>query len=144
MRAALLEDDEEIARTLSAWLAAAGHQVVHYRSGTALLGDQRRESFDVFLLDWSVPGASGEEVLRELRGGRRVAAPVLFVTARDSEEDVASILEAGADDFLVKPIRRRELLARIDAVVRRRLPPAAAGTIASGPTKSTLAPVKCG
>lgn len=139
MRAALLEDDEEIARTLSAWLTGAGHQVVHYRDGTALLGAERRESFDVYLLDWSVPGASGEAVLRELRGERKVDVPVLFVTARDSEEDVASILAAGADDFLVKPIRRRELLARIDAVSRRRSPPAPAGTLRIGSYEVDLA-----
>jgi DNA-binding response OmpR family regulator len=133
MRAALLEDDKEVAGALQSWLAAAGHQVVHYSDGTALLRDLRRESFDFFLLDWQVPGASGEEVLRRLRGELKVSAPVLFVTARDSEEDVASVLEAGADDFLVKPIRRRELLARIDAVVRRLLPPRPAETIEIGP-----------
>jgi DNA-binding response OmpR family regulator len=132
MRAALLEDDEQVAQAVGAWLAEAGHVVVRYADGTQLLRDQRRESFDFYLLDWQVPGASGVEVLRELRGERQVSAPILFVTARDAEEDVASVLDAGADDFLVKPIRRRELLARIEAV-RRRLAPREAGRIEIGP-----------
>lgn len=125
MRAALLEDDREVAGALVSWLEAAGHDVVHYDDGEALLRDQRRNSFDVFLLDWQVPGATGEEVLGRLRGDLRVEAPVLFVTARDAEEDIAAILGAGADDFIVKPIRRLELLARIDAAARRAAPPPA-------------------
>jgi DNA-binding response OmpR family regulator len=132
MRAALLEDDKEVAGALKSWLAEAGHQVTVYENGLALLREQRRESFDFYLLDWQVPGATGEEVLRRLRRELNVTAPVLFVTARDSEEDVASVLDAGADDFLVKPLRRRELLARIDAVIRRLAAPHAAGTIRIG------------
>lgn len=133
MRAALLEDDREVAEALASWLRAAGHQVVHYLDGDALLRGQHRESFDFYLLDWQVPGASGEQVLRRLRADLKVTAPVLFVTARDAEEDVAMILEAGADDFLVKPVRRLELLARIDAVIRRIAPPQATRTIEIGP-----------
>lgn len=139
MRAAILEDDAEVAMALKSWLSAAGHEVVHYSNGAALLREQRRETFDFFLLDWQVPGASGDEVLRSLRGDLRVTAPILFVTARDAEEDVASVLEAGADDFLVKPIRRRELLARIDAVMRRLSPARTGGTIEIGPYVADLA-----
>ncbi len=139
MRAAVLEDDEEVAMALKNWLSAAGHEVVHYANGAALLREQRRETFDFFLLDWQVPGASGDEVLRRLRGELGVTAPILFVTARDAEEDVASVLEAGADDYIVKPIRRRELLARIDAVTRRLTPARVAGAIEIGPFTVDLA-----
>lgn len=119
MRVALLEDDPEVARAIAAWLSAAGHAVAAFGDGRALLAAVHHESYDVFLLDWQVPGASGERVLRSLRDDGGITAPVLFVSARDAEEDVASILGAGADDYLVKPIRRLELLARITAVARR-------------------------
>ncbi len=139
MRAALLEDDLEVAMALKSWLTSAGHEVVHYADGAELLRDLRRESFDLFLLDWQVPGATGEEVLRRLRGEHRVSAPILFVTARDTEDDVALALGAGADDFLVKPIRRRELLARIEAVARRLGPARRGGALEVGPFAVDLA-----
>lgn len=132
MRAALLEDDAEVASAVSAWLCAAGHDVVLYGDGNALLNDVRRETFDFFLLDWQVPGASGLDVLRALRAERESTAPVIFMTARDAEEDVVSVLAAGADDFLVKPIRRLELIARIEAVIRRTAPPRKAARLEAG------------
>lgn len=128
-----------MARALQSWLADAGHDVTRYADGDVLLREQRRESFDLFLLDWMVPGATGEQVLRSLRTDLRVTAPVLFVTARDAEEDVAQVLDAGADDFLVKPIRRRELLARIEAVARRLRPAAQGAPLEVGPFRIDIA-----
>lgn len=132
MRGALLEDDPEVARVMAAWVGDAGHQVVHFTDGSALLKELRRESFDFFLLDWQVPGVGGDEVLRRLRHEMRVDAPVIFVTARDAEEDVASVLQGGADDFIRKPVRRRELVARIEAVARRRAPARMSGVLQVG------------
>lgn len=139
MRIALLEDDNELARALQSWLSEAGYIVTRYADGDVLLRDQRRETFDLYLLDWMVPGATGDHVLASLRNDLHVTAPVLFVTARDAEDDVAGVLDAGADDFLVKPVRRRELIARIEAVARRLCPPAHSAALEVGPFRIDVA-----
>ena len=92
----------------------------------------QRETFDVVLLDWALPDGSGEDVLKWLRRSSEQQVPVIFTTSRDSEADVAHILELGADDYLVKPIRRLELLARVRAVARRAQTPAAKEALALG------------
>lgn len=78
-----------------------------------------RESFDTFLIDWTLPDQNGHEILRWLRQDRGETVPVIFVTSRNAEEDVVAGLDAGADDYMVKPIRRRELLSRLEAIWRR-------------------------
>lgn len=119
MRIAILEDDVDIGTALKQWLESAGHHVHHFVSGQAIVRESGRESFDLFLLDWHVPDLSGREVLSWLRNTQEITTPVLFATARDSEEDIVAALTAGADDYMVKPIRRLELLARVDALIRR-------------------------
>lgn len=119
MRIAIVEDDPSHAELLTHWLRLAGHQTLAFERGAELLTLLEHETFDAVLLDWSLPELSGIEVLREVRERLRSRVPVIFVTAHDQERDIASALTAGADDFLVKPIRRLELLARIDAAARR-------------------------
>ncbi len=119
VRIALLEDDPAQAETLAAWLSAAGHDTHVFKLGKDLLRHASRESFDAFLIDWMLPDQTGHEVLRWLRRERGITAPVLFVTSRDAEEDIVAGLDAGADDYMIKPIRRLELLSRLDAVWRR-------------------------
>ena len=119
MRIAVLEDDSTQADTLVDWLTAAGHDAHLFRLGRDLLRQTTRESFDAFLIDWILPDQSGYEVLRCLRQERGISAPVLFVTSRDSEEDIVSGLNSGADDYMIKPVRRLELLSRLEAVWRR-------------------------
>lgn len=119
MRLALLEDDPAQAETLASWLVGAGHDTHVFSLGGDLLRHASRESFDAFLIDWMLPDQSGPEVLRKLRQERDIASPVLFVTSRDAEEDIVAGLAAGADDYMVKPIRRLELLARLEAICRR-------------------------
>jgi DNA-binding response OmpR family regulator len=75
--------------------------------------------FDVILLDWMLPGVDGESVLDQLRNNGETDVPVIFITARTTEEDMVHILDAGADDYLTKPLRQQELLARIRVVTRR-------------------------
>lgn len=119
MRLALLEDDPAQAEILTAWLTGAGHDVHGFEFGKDLLRAASRESFDAFLIDWMLPDQSGDEVLRCLRQERGIAAPVIFVTSRDAEEDIVTGLDAGADDYMIKPLRRMELLSRLEAVWRR-------------------------
>jgi len=122
MRIALLEDDQDQADLVCAWLKGAGHSCHAYALGKDLVRDAQRETFDMFLLDWEVPGMSGAEVLVWIRANVAEPVPVLFVTARQREEDIVHALSSGADDYMVKPLGRLELLARIDALARRARP----------------------
>jgi two-component system, OmpR family, response regulator RegX3 len=119
MRIAIIEDDPSQLELLNYWLRGAGHQVHTFERGTAFVRTLKHESFDALLLDWNLPEVSGIEVLREMRERLRSRIPVIFITARDQERDAVIALTAGADDYLVKPIRCIELLARLDAVTRR-------------------------
>ncbi|MSQ51908.1 MAG: response regulator transcription factor [Betaproteobacteria bacterium] len=122
MRIALLEDDRDQIALLRGWLEGAGHSLHAYERGRDFLREVARESFDVFLIDWMIPDKSGVEVLAWVRANIKERVPVLFVTARDAEDDIVSVLQSGADDYLVKPLRKMELLARMEAVLRRTRP----------------------
>ena len=119
MRLAVLEDDASQLELISRWLQMAGHHVHAFEQGAALLRALEHETFDALLLDWNVPDVSGIEVLKRLRHELNSRTPVLFSTARSEETDVVSALRQGADGYLVKPLRRLELLARLDAATRR-------------------------
>ncbi|HTY51305.1 MAG TPA: response regulator transcription factor [Steroidobacteraceae bacterium] len=119
MRIALLEDETEHAERVASLLQGAGHSIRVFSRGRALLRDLNSETYDLIMLDWEVPDVSGIDVLRALRLQPQMHTPVLFLTHRDAEQDVVQALEAGADDFLIKPPRERELLARVEAVGRR-------------------------
>jgi two-component system, OmpR family, response regulator RegX3 len=119
MHIAILEDDEEIGAITKKWLEDAGHAVALFTASAKLLRHASLKEFDVFLLDWVLPGITGLEVLRLLKAQPNIVAPILFITVRNAETDVVRALDAGADDYLVKPVRPQELLARINAVTRR-------------------------
>lgn len=115
----LLEDDPAQAQLLITWLVAAGHSVELYADGDSFLSGYSSHAFDLVILDWQVPDKSGLEVLTILRLQMRSTIPVLFSTQRNSEADIVNALESGADDYLIKPVRQAELLARITALGRR-------------------------
>ena len=118
MRVGLLEDNADHATLITAALQGAGHSFEVYATGARLLQAIVRETFDVLVLDWMLPDLSGLEVLDRLRQ-RADRIPVIFVTSRDAEQDIVEALAHGADDFLVKPARPAELLARLAALKRR-------------------------
>lgn len=119
MRIALVEDDVHVGQLIGLWLEEAGYSFVPYTTGQGFLKALARESFDLAILDWMLPDASGDELLAWVREHLGWRLPVIFVTARDSEQDIVRGLEVGADDYITKPVRRAELLARILAVLRR-------------------------
>ena len=119
----VVEDEPAIQTLVAACLQNAGHQVV--RADTAEDAIRRVNEIlpDVVLLDWMLPGMSGIQLARRLRGDERTHdLPIIMLTARGEEHDKIAGLDAGADDYLTKPFSPRELLARIKAVLRRRAP----------------------
>lgn len=119
MRIALLEDDKSQSDLYKTWLEDAGHMCSTFAAGKAFIKHIGRESYDLIILDWGIPDITGHEVLVWIRSHIQTPVPVMFVTARDEEQDIVSALENGADDYLVKPVRKMELLARINALERR-------------------------
>jgi two-component system, OmpR family, copper resistance phosphate regulon response regulator CusR len=119
MRVLIVEDDPDLAAIIKTGFAEHGMQTVtvaNYSDGKlkALLG-----KFDVVILDVMLPGGNGFDLCRELRA-RKLATPILMLTARDTVDDRVAGLEVGADDYLTKPFAFRELLARVRALARRR------------------------
>ena len=119
-RVLVVEDDEEIAQVLQRSLRMEGYEVRTSADGEAALFDADTFSPDVVVLDLGLPKLDGIEVARHLRAEGDV--PILMLTARDAVDARVEGLDAGADDYLVKPFERQELLARMRALLRRRPP----------------------
>jgi len=114
----LLEDDANTAAYISKGLEEEGHTVDHIPDGRDALGPAIRESYDVIILDRMLPNLDGLAIIKAIRGaGCRV--PVLFLTALGGVDDRVEGLDAGGDDYLVKPFAFSELLARVNALARR-------------------------
>lgn len=119
MRIAILEDDVTVAQLYQHWLNQEGHSYRCYTTGKEFLKAISRESFDLAILDWELPDTTGTEVLKDLRKQLDWPIPVLFATNRNDEQDIVYALRAGADDYMIKPVKQQELLARLMAVGRR-------------------------
>ena len=118
-RLLVVEDEESFSEALSFMLTREGFEVDVAATGPDALARYDRSGADLVLLDLMLPGLSGTEVCRALR--QRSNVPVIMLTARDSEIDKVVGLEIGADDYVTKPFSSRELVARIRAVLRRRV-----------------------
>lgn len=118
MRILLLEDDANTAAYVSKGLEEEGHTVDHLADGCDAVAQAVGETYDVVILDRMLPGLDGLAIIKEIRSaGRRV--PVLFLTALGGVDDRVEGLDAGGDDYLVKPFAFSELLARVNALARR-------------------------
>jgi two-component system response regulator MprA len=121
-RILIIEDDEAILQVLRRTLSYEGYRVQTALDGNSGLVLAREEPPDLVILDWMLPGIDGLEVCRRLRTGGE--APILMLTAKDAVADRVLGLDAGADDYLVKPFDFDELLARVRALLRRAKPEA--------------------
>jgi two-component system, OmpR family, response regulator RegX3 len=119
VRIAVLQDDASQIELLSQWIRLAGHKPHIFRERADLVRALQHQRFDTLLLDCNVVDPSGIDVLNHVRRDLRLEVPVLFSSARSAEADIVEALRQGADDYMVKPARRRELLARLEAVARR-------------------------
>ena len=113
----LVEDEQPIADLVKAYLVRDGYEVTWVRTGEAGLEELARRPVRLVVLDIGLPGIDGFEVCRRLRS--RTAVPILILSARDDEVDRVAGLEAGADDYVVKPFSPREVAARVNAILRR-------------------------
>lgn len=120
MNFAIVEDSRSQAEVLKALLKSEGHQVEIFAEGRACMEALKSRSFDFFVIDWTLPDVGGDEVLKYIREHCGWDVPVIFCTARTTEENAADILRLGADDFIPKPIRYMEFMARIESLLRRR------------------------
>jgi len=119
----LVEDERKLAEAIAEGLQEEGYAVIPSPSGEHALSSMRHHHFDLVLLDVMLPARSGFEILGDMRRAG-LKTPVLILTSRDSIEDRVHGLDAGADDYLVKPFAFPELLARVRALMRRNLPAA--------------------
>jgi two-component system, OmpR family, manganese sensing response regulator len=118
MRILLVDDEVELTEPLSRLLQRQGYEVAIASDGQTGYDMAFSEHYDLLILDWMLPGKSGLEICRAVRSRAQIT-PVLFLTAKDTLDDRVDGLDAGADDYLVKPFELRELLARIRALLRR-------------------------
>lgn len=122
MKVAVLDDDPDQVTAIVSVAEGSGYRTVGFSRAAALLSAMRRETFDLLVVDWALPDRSGLEVIRWVRLNIDPPPPMLLVTARTDDADVVAGLEAGADDYLAKPISPPVLAARMAALLRRAYP----------------------
>lgn len=116
----VVDDEPQIRRVLRSTLSTHGYEIAEAKTGEEALEWMRKEPPDLVLLDMNMPGMGGVEACREIR--RASDAPIIMLTVRNAERDKVAALDAGADDYVVKPFGIEELLARIRAALRRYAP----------------------
>lgn len=119
MYIAILEDEATLAEEVKLCLEQHGHRVQVFVDGTSITRSIRRDTFDLFVLDWNVPKMNGLEVLKDMRNNLKLSEPIIFLTSTDDESAIVEALSEGADDYCVKPVRLKEFMARVRALERR-------------------------
>ncbi|MES3021421.1 MAG: response regulator transcription factor [Pseudomonadota bacterium] len=122
MRIAVLDHDRSEAELICQVLTAAGHLCHSFDSGRELLAHLRKESYDLLILDWQVTDLTGVEFVRRAKEKLPATTPMIFLTGSSGEDDIVAGIGAGANDYLIKPLRRGELVARVQALLRRAYP----------------------
>lgn len=117
-RILLIEDEDSIRHLISYDLKNAGYEVIGCADGASAREKGLSQSFDIMIIDWMLPEISGIELVRLFRG-KGIDSVMMMLTARDEEEDILEAFDAGVDDYITKPFSPRELLARIQAHVKR-------------------------
>lgn len=122
MRIAVLDNDRSQADLICQVLTSAGHTCQSFGNGKDLLGQLRKDSVDMLILDWHVSDLTGVDVLRRAKEKLPANTPMMFLTSSSGEDDIVAGIGAGADDYMIKPLRRGELVARVQALLRRAFP----------------------
>jgi len=120
MNFAVIEDSRSQAEVLKALLKSEGYQVEVFADGQSFLDVLATRSFDFYVVDWVLPDIGGDVLVGKIREARGWDVPIVVCTARTEEEHASDILRLGADDYVPKPVRYMEFLARVDALLRRR------------------------
>ena len=131
-RILIVDDDQRLRDLLVRYLGGEGYEVKAVADGTAMDKQLSRERYDLLVLDLMLPGEDGLSICRRLRGQGGAQPAIIMLTAKGDDVDRIVGLEMGADDYLPKPFNPRELLARINAVLRRRAPAGPPGAPATG------------
>ena len=119
MRFAAVDDEASQLELIQTIISSLGHECHTYSNGNDLIKVLRRESYDFLIMDWELPDIKGPDVVKWVRENKSKTVPILFITNRRDERDVAFALSVGADDYIRKPIRIHEMVARIEALIRR-------------------------
>ncbi len=119
MRIAIADDDREIVEFLSKIAEGQGHIVAGYFDGDSLSNALLRDTFDLVILDWNMPGKTGMQILEWMEGAVEDRPPVIMMTSRTAKQDISDALNAGADDYITKPEDPNVIAARINALLRR-------------------------
>lgn len=119
MKIAFLEDDLAYAETLKEWMEEAGYEVDHFAMGLDFLRKFPNTQYDLCVFDWQLPDMEGPDVMESLKLRSNKLPPIIFVTGHNEEAEIVRVIESGADDFIVKPVSKPLLMARINALLRR-------------------------
>lgn len=119
MKIALLDDDLVFADMVIEWLQEAGFSVDHFKTGLDFIRKYPHDHYDLCIFDWGLPDMEGPDVMDSIKLRASKLPPVIFFTGHSEEQDIVRVIEAGADDYVVKPASRPMLLARVNALLRR-------------------------
>ncbi|WEF31850.1 response regulator transcription factor [Pseudoduganella chitinolytica] len=122
MKIVVLDNDRSQSDLICQVLTSAGHVCHGFQTGKDLLSQLRKEEYDMLIFDWQVSDMGGAELMRKAREKLNDKAPVLFMTTSSGEDDIVAGLDTGADDYMIKPLRRSEMVARVQALLRRAYP----------------------